>query len=189
VQLERILAASAEADGPLSVEEVFHRHSKDVVRWASRLGGPSIDLEDTVQEVFLTVHQHLPNWRKGTGRLTTWLFRITENAVRHRRRRDASRKWLGGSGEEIAGHLPSQKPTPHEELERQQSLERFYRVLEGMNEKYRSVLVLFELEAMSGEEIALLMEAKPATVWVWLHRARADFLKRMQTLMQKEGAW
>jgi RNA polymerase sigma-70 factor, ECF subfamily len=179
---------TAEQVQPLEVEELFRLHSKDVMRWASRLGGPKVDLEDVLQEVFLTVHQHLPSWRQDTGRLTTWLYRITENVIRHRRRKEKFRAWLSGSGEDAAGKLPSRGPTPVEELERQQSLARFYRVLDGMSEKYRSVLVLFELEAMSGEEIARLMDAKPGTVWVWLHRARADFLVRMQKLIREEGA-
>ena len=179
---------TAEQVQPLEVEEVFRLHSKDVVRWAARLGGPPVDLEDVLQEVFLTVHQHLPAWRQDTGQLTTWLFRITQNVVRHRRRKDKLRRWLGGSAEDAAGDLPSSGPTPVESLDRKQSLARFYRVLDTMSEKYRSVLVLFELEGMSGEEIAQLLDAKPGTVWVWLHRARTEFLKRMQNELNKEGA-
>ena len=44
---------------------------------------------------------------------------------------------------------------------------------------HREVLVLFEIEELSGEEIAELTGAKIATVWVWLHRARAEFAKRL----------
>lgn len=170
----------------LTLDDVFRLHSQDVLRWAARLGGPDIELQDVLQEVFLTVHQELPGFKPRTGKLTTWLFRITENTVRHRRRRERLRHWLKGSSDEAAGHLPSSALHPDEALAQRQSQERFYRVLDGMSEKYRTVLVLFELEAMSGEEIGALLDAKPATVWVWVHRARADFLKRMQALMKQE---
>ncbi|MBX7114251.1 MAG: sigma-70 family RNA polymerase sigma factor [Myxococcaceae bacterium] len=171
---------------PLTLDDVFRLHSKDVLRWAARLGGPEVELQDVLQEVFLTVHQELPGWKPRTGKLTTWLFRITQNTVRHRRRRERFRRWLKGSGDDVAGELPSNALSADEALAQRQSQERFYRVLDGMNEKYRTVLVLFELEAMSGEDIGALLGAKPATVWVWVHRARADFLKRMQVLLEKE---
>lgn len=168
------------------VVEVFRRHAPDVARWATRLGGPGVDVEDIVQEVFLKAHQHLPHWKEGAGSVSTWLFRTTRHAVLHQRRRDRWRRWLSGSAEETAGAAESPAPSPPEELERRRQHARFYRVLEQLKERDRTLIVLFELEAVSGEEIARLMEAKVATVWVWLHRARADFLARMQKLEQEE---
>jgi RNA polymerase sigma factor (sigma-70 family) len=181
------IAAQAERAEVTEAAEVFRRHGADVARWASRLGGPGLELEDVVQEVFLKVHQLLPSWRPDRAQITTWLYRITENVVRHRRRKERMRRWLGGSAEEVARDLPSPSRTAEEELAGQQVQARFYRALEGMNERYRAALILFELEGLSGEEIAALMDAKTATVWVWLHRARADFLKRLQRLMEEEG--
>ena len=54
-----------------------------------------------------------------------------------------------------------------------------YRILDRLGEKYRRALVLFELEELSGEEIAALTGLKLATVWVHLHRGRALFLAEM----------
>jgi RNA polymerase sigma-70 factor (ECF subfamily) len=179
------LVAPARALAP-EVVDVFARHAADVARWAARLGGPTLDVEDVVQEVFLKAHQHLPAWRSGGGAVTTWLFRATRNVVRHQRRRDRFWPWLKGSAEDAAGTLPSPAPGPAELLEQQQQQARFYRVLEQLKEKHRTVLVLFELEALSGDEIATMMDAKVSTVWVWLHRARAEFLGRMQQLEKEE---
>ena len=52
--------------------------------------------------------------------------------------------------------------------------------LSRLPEKYRTVLVLFELEGLSGEDVAALTGTKLATVWVHLHRARAAFLAQME---------
>lgn len=180
VALRPLTHSPVQPEPELEVEAVFRLHAQDVARWAARLGGPSIDKEDVLQEVFLTVHQALPKWRRQGGQLTTWLFRITENVVRHRRRKDRIRNWLRGSAQDAAGEVAVSGPTPLEQLEQQQRIRQFYRVLDGMNERYRTVLILFEVEELKGEEIAELLEAKVATVWVWLHRARADFLKRLQ---------
>jgi RNA polymerase sigma factor (sigma-70 family) len=181
------IAARAESAEPIEAAEVFRRHGGDVARWASRLGGPGLELEDVVQEVFLKVHQLLPGWRPDRAQLTTWLYRITENVVRHRRRKERMRRWLGGSASEVARDVPSPSRSAEEQLASHQTQARFYRALDGMNERYRNALILFELEGLSGEEIATLMDAKTATVWVWLHRARADFLKRLQRIMAEEG--
>ncbi|WP_224368238.1 RNA polymerase sigma factor [Hyalangium versicolor] len=180
-------AAQAEQAEVLGVAEVFRRHGGDVARWASRLGGPGVELEDVVQEVFLKVHQLLPGWSPERAQVTTWLYRITENVVRHRRRKERMRRWLGGSAVDVGRDVPSPARTAEEQLVGHQTQARFYRALEGMNERYRAALILFELEGLSGEEIAALMDAKTATVWVWLHRARADFLKRLQRIMEEEG--
>ena len=66
------------------------------------------------------------------------------------------------------------------EFERRQSTETVYRILDRLPGKYRSVLILFELEELSGEEIATLTGLKLATVWVHLHRARARFIAEMK---------
>lgn len=50
----------------------------DDFRWAGRLGGPHVDVEDILQEVFMVVHRQLASFR-GDSLVTTWLFAITRN--------------------------------------------------------------------------------------------------------------
>jgi RNA polymerase sigma-70 factor (ECF subfamily) len=160
-------------------DDLYRAHFQRVARWAARLGGPGLDREDVVQEVFVIVHRELGNFR-GDARVTTWLYRITENVVRHRRRKH---RWLSffGSTEDGARSLAATRPTPIEELERREAAALVYRVLDGMNERYRTLIILFELEGLSGEEIAELQGVKVATIWVQLHRARAQFLSRLES--------
>ena len=54
-----------------------------------------------------------------------------------------------------------------------------------MPDKYRQVLILFELEEMSGEDIAALTGLKVATVWVRLHRARQHFRVAVKNLREE----
>jgi RNA polymerase sigma-70 factor, ECF subfamily len=175
----------AHDETPLAFGAIYRAHAQRVARWAARLGGPTVDVEDAVQEVFLIVHRLLPGFR-GDAKVTTWLYRITANVVRHRRRKERWRRWLGGSADDVGGDVPSGEPSPAEALERQQANATVYRALDGMAEKYRSALILFEIEGLSGEEIAALTGAKPSTVWVWLHRARAQFLARLEAIERDE---
>ena len=159
------------APAPASpVADLYRAHAQTVARWASRLGGPAIDVEDVVQDVFLVVQRRLGDFR-GEAAVTTWLYRITANTVRWRRRKERWRRWLAGSADEVAGNLAARGPTPLEALE-------VYRVLDGMREKYRTVLILFEIEGKTGAEVAALLGAPVETVWVWLHRARKQFEER-----------
>jgi RNA polymerase sigma-70 factor (ECF subfamily) len=166
---------------PPELGALYREHAGTVARFAQRLAGPTLDVEDLVQEVFLVAHAQLPKFR-GEAKLTTWLYRITENVVRHRRRKERFRRWLGGSSEEIGGKAASGRPTPVEDLERREASRTVYRVLDQMSERYRTLIILFELDGKSGEEIAELTGQKVNSVWVALHRARQQFLERLERL-------
>lgn len=174
-----LVAEAVAAETPLEAGAIYRAHSARVARWASRLGGPTVDVEDVVQEVFLTVHRLISEFR-GDAQITTWLFRMTQNVVRHRRRKERWRRWLGGSSDEVAGHVASTRPTPIEAIEQREAHQLVYRVLDRMAEKYRTAIILFEIDGRSGEEIAALTGTRIETVWVHLHRARAQFLALLE---------
>jgi RNA polymerase sigma-70 factor (ECF subfamily) len=164
---------------PLDFEGVYREHAERVARWAARLGGPEIDVDDVVQEVFVAVHKQLAAFR-GESQVATWLYRITANQVGERRRRDRIRRWLGGSATDVGGKLPSPGLSPVEALERREASQRVYKILDQMNERYRTLMILFEIEKLSGQEIANLTGMSLDSVWVGLHRARAQFVKRLE---------
>ncbi len=174
----RRLSVPAQVDEDADIGDLYRRHAETVTRWVSRLGGPLVDVEDVVHEVFLVAQRKRPSHR-GSARITTWLYRVTEKVVRHRRRKDRCRRWLGGSSADTAGHLPTGEPSAIEVIEARERAALVYRVLDQLPEKQRAVLILFEMEGLAGEEIAALYDAKVATVWVWLHRARASFLAEL----------
>jgi len=166
--------------------QVYREHMQLVARWASRLAGPGLDVEDLVQEVFLQVHRLLPGFR-GEAQLTTWLYAITHNVVRTRRRKERFRRlfWFAGDPDRL--HLVASGPTPIEAAERRQSADLIYRALDRLPEKYRTVFILFEIDGRSGEEIAELTGIKLATVWVQLSRARAQLLTQLEKLERGRG--
>jgi RNA polymerase sigma-70 factor (ECF subfamily) len=180
-------ARSAELPRPLDLEALYRAHAPSVARWSAHLGGPSADLDDLVHEIFLVAGRRLSEFR-GEARVTTWLYRITERVVVAQRRRDRARRWLRlNRRADVERELCSTPLTPVEDLHRQQERRTVYRVLDGLPEKYRTVLILFELEGLSGEEIATLTGRKLATVWVHLHRARALFLAELPRREEEEA--
>lgn len=165
--------------------DLYRDNVQAVARWAGRLGGPSLEMEDIVQEVFMIAHRRLPDFR-GESRVSTWLFGITQNVVRHRRRKEGLRRWLSLAADD-PGQSPPPRPTPVEELERREATRIVYRALDRLREKYRTVFVLFEIEGLSGPEIAALTGLSPATLRVQLHRARAQFTAALEEI-GREGS-
>jgi RNA polymerase sigma-70 factor (ECF subfamily) len=174
----RRLSVPAQDGDEADIGDLYRRHAETVARWVSRLGGPLVDVEDLVHEVFLVAQRKRPS-NRGSARITTWLYRVTAKVVSHRRRKDRWRRWLRGSPTDTAGGLPSSEPSPIEALEARERAALTYRVLDRLPERQRAVLILFEMEGLPGEEIAAYYDAKVTTVWVWLHRARAAVLAEL----------
>jgi RNA polymerase sigma-70 factor (ECF subfamily) len=159
--------------------EVYARYAPTVARWAGRLGGPSADVEDITQEVFLVVNRRLGDFR-GDAQLSTWLFGITAKvAANERRRRKLRHLWfrLVPAVDLRLERAPAGAEGPVEELERRERRALFYRALDRLSERHRRALVLFELEEMSVDEVAAHLEMRAGATRVLLHRARAAFLK------------
>lgn len=161
---------------PLDTAALYAAHVQQVARWAERLAGPALDLEDVVHEVFSIVHRQRSRFR-GESSLGTWLFGITSNVVRQRRRKERWRRWLSGSAEETAGHLAAATPDPLRRAERDEATRIVYRLLDRIPERDRQILILFELEELGADEVAALLKIKPANARLRLHRARTRFLR------------
>ena len=161
-----------------SFDVVYQAHAQTVARWAARLGGPGVDVEEIIQEVFLVVNRRLAEFRH-ESQISTWLFSITAKIAANDRRRRKLRGWWLRLVPGIEDRVATTRDTPLEQLERRERRAQFYDALDALGERQRRVLVLFELEEMSIAEIAALMVLREGNVRVLLHRARAAFLKRM----------
>jgi RNA polymerase sigma-70 factor (ECF subfamily) len=165
---------------------VYAAHAPTVARWATRLGGPTADVDDITQEVFVIVNRRLDEFRADM-RLSTWLFGITAKVAANERRRRRLRQWwfrlVPGAGDDA----PSPSDGALEQLEQRERRALFYQALDRLSERYRRALVLFELEELSVDDVAAHLALRPGTARVLLHRARAAFLKSMvECELQKE---
>ena len=157
-----------------ALENLYERYFPLVDRWVRRLGGPAADVEDLTHDVFVIALRRRAEFR-GEARLTTWLFRITDRVVAGRRRRSLIRRWLFARH----GHELADRSDPHtalDELERREQNARLYAALDRLPHADRTVLILYELEGMSGQDVADLVGIAVNAVWVRLFRARAKLL-------------
>lgn len=169
--------ASAAALDP--IDKLYERHLGQVKRWARHLAGPTADLEDLVHDIFLVALRKGYGFR-GESSIDTWLFRITHNEVRAKRRRSRLRQLLLGRNQDAL--VPPAPNTPEQELERRQKHVRLYRALDRLPDAYRTTLILYEIEELSGDQVAAMTKTSVGTVWVRLHRGR----ERLAELLAQE---
>jgi RNA polymerase sigma-70 factor (ECF subfamily) len=159
---------------PLDFSTLYGEWFHEVSRWVRALGGLGVDHEDVTQEVFMVVRRKLHQF--DGANVASWLYRIAVLAVRdHRRRAWFRRTVLRHPGEDVPEPAAAQDG-PAVALERKQERAVLMQLLSRMNETRRATFVLFEIEGMSGEEIARLQDVPVATVWTRLHYARKEFL-------------
>jgi RNA polymerase sigma-70 factor (ECF subfamily) len=152
---------------------VYNEWFADVSRWIRSLGGLEADRDDIVQEVFLVVRRRLAAF--DGANLAGWLYRITRRQVRDFRRRSWVKHIFTRRRVDEPDALPHGGGNPAEALEHKEKQRILYTLLGKMQEDRRSAFVLFEIEGLSGEEIAHIQSIPLNTVWTRLHHARKEF--------------
>jgi RNA polymerase sigma-70 factor (ECF subfamily) len=156
---------------------LFRAHRGDVARLVHRMVGPVSDVEDLVQEVFLQVYRSIGAFR-GSARFSTWLHRVAVNVVLMHRRAAKARPSFTEEGD--ARPPVDNRLLPDEALVRNARVRAFYRLLDRLSEKKRTVYVLHELEGLPPAEIANLVGAPVLTVRTRLFYARRELLSLTQ---------
>jgi RNA polymerase sigma-70 factor (ECF subfamily) len=158
--------------------ELFRRHRSTVAAIGYRMLGPSADLDDVVQEVFLQVHRSLPDFR-GQAKFSTWLHRVAVNVVLMTRRRARSRPSY--AQEDAGRHEPDDGLLPDQDLSRQRRVAAFQRLLDRLSDKKRTVFVLHEIEGIAPAEIAEMVDCPVLTVRTRLFYARKELAQLMRS--------
>jgi RNA polymerase sigma-70 factor (ECF subfamily) len=96
--------------------------------------------------------------------------------VRNWMRRRFIRRLLLSRHEDVLVSQTAKPSTPQEEIEQRERHLRLYDALDQLSDSYRTTLILYEIEGLSGEEVAELTGIRLSTVWVRLHRGRAKLL-------------
>jgi RNA polymerase sigma-70 factor (ECF subfamily) len=163
----------------MTFREVYDEHFRFVWRSLRRLNVGEADVPDAAQEVFLVVHRRLPEF-EGRAKITTWLFRICLRVARDRRRRASVRREVADPAVLEAREDPAADATVA--IERREDLELFEHALETMDLDQRAVFTLFEIERMTGQDIADSLEIPLGTVYSRLRLAREAFRRAVSRL-------
>lgn len=164
----------------LDVTEVYAAHADFVWATLHRLGVPEADLPDVLQEVFVVVYRRRDSF-DASSKVTTWLFGIAVRCVKSWRRRAHRRREIATEpAERATGETPETSAT------KRQAQEKLARVLDALDPERRVVFVMFELEELSTDEIARVLDIPRGTVHSRLHHARREFEKTLSRIEARE---
>ena len=156
--------------------ELFQHTSDDVRRILFRLAGPVADFEDLVQQVYLAVFASIDGFR-GESSFSTWLFSVCLHVVRKRSR--SRGRWLRLRAR-LAANPPAPAADARAEVDQAERARRVWHTLDSLSVRQREVLVMYEMEGMTGPQIAEILGIPQATVWTRLHHARRAFRRRFR---------
>jgi len=163
-------------------EILIQRFQQPVYSLVCRLTNDPSDAPDIVQEVFLKIFRNIGGFR-GNSSLKTWIYRIAVNeAYNHRR-------WFGrhqrqevafGSDEGTPNYVGGMTDTgrsPFEQAADRETRALVEQALEKLNPKFRAAVVLRDIEDLSYEDIAAVLEVSLGTVKSRIMRGREGLRK------------
>jgi RNA polymerase sigma-70 factor (ECF subfamily) len=173
---DREIAERIRAGDKTACDVCVERYGAQVYRLALKMLGDAAEAEDVTQETFLNAFAAIDRfeWRAGLG---TWLHRIAYNQVlmRRRKHRPLFVALEPPPGEETAA-TPRQLfdwcCLPDRDFASAEARAQLDAAIFALPEKLRDVFVLRELEGLSTEEVAAILDLSTANVKVRLHRAR-----------------
>ncbi len=139
------------------------------------------DAEDVTQEVLVRLWKHKDSIEPAS--MATWVMRVTRNLVIDVARRRQSRTAVFAEGadvEEMAGHVAADEAADSA-AHRAEIREQLESALTQLNEPYRSIVVMREVQGLAYDEIAAAMNMPLGTIKVYLHRARRQLRESMRT--------
>jgi RNA polymerase sigma-70 factor (ECF subfamily) len=158
---------------------VRRRHSR-IYNLAYRFTGRFDEAEDLTQEVFLKVYRTLHSYRPESGALETWIVRVARNHfIDHYRKYKTERTHTGALEDHHEGAVsPTVRvETPGQALDRKETVDRVHRLLALLPEDQREAVVLRDLEELTYEEIADLLELPIGTVKSRINRGRIELAR------------
>ncbi len=174
---ESALVMEAKAGSYGAFEELVNRYEKKIYRLGLNITGNREDAEDVLQDAFLKAFEHLRDFREDS-RFYTWIVRIAVNEALMKLRKRRSDKsvpiedTVDDEGQVMPREFTDWKPSPEQLLaqaELQQILEKAARSLPP---SFRTVFFLRDVEGLSTEETAALLNLTVSAVKARLFRAR-----------------
>ena len=173
---DRELVRRAQREDKEAFEELIRRHQHRVFAVAGGIVRRREDVEDVAQQVFVKAYFSLKRFDQRAA-FSTWLYKITVNECWDmlRKRKVRPLVYEADLSEEQARQVISSAEKGKDEpdiSERLEARQRVERLLEGLDERDRLMLILKEVEGFSIEEIAEVLDLNANTVKVRLFRAR-----------------
>jgi len=180
VASDQELVAKAQAKDYAAFEQLLDRYEDKIFRLAYRFVRNETEAKEILQDTFLTIWRKLDTF-KGDAQFSSWLYRVAANAALMRLR--SQRRHPEVSTEDLPigyldnyGQLPpvieNWAKRPDEELASDELRRHIQSAVDALPEIYRTVFLIRDVEGLSTEETAEVLQISVPTVKTRLHRAR-----------------
>ena len=195
-EIDRQLVERAQRGDKRAFELLVEKYQRKLARLLSRFIRDPAEVEDVTQEAFIKAYRALPAFR-GDSAFYTWLYRIGINTAKNYlmalgRRAPTSTEV---EAEEAEGFEEGEQlrdiNTPESVLLSNEIAETVNSTIEQLPEELRTAIQLREIEGMSYEDIAQVMNCPIGTVRSRIFRAREAIAEQLRPLLgtRKDKRW
>jgi RNA polymerase sigma-70 factor (ECF subfamily) len=195
-EVDQQLVERAQRGDKQAFELLVSKYQRKLARLLSRFIRDATEVEDVTQEAFIKAYRALPTFR-GDSAFYTWLYRIGINTAKNylvaMGRRAPTTTEI--DSEEAEGFEDGEQlrdlNTPENEMMSRQVAETVNQTLESLPEELRSAITLREIEGLSYEDIANIMNCPIGTVRSRIFRAREAIAAKLRPLLgtPKDRRW
>ena len=192
-ELDQILVERAQQGDKKAFGLLVEKYHRKLGRLLGRMIRDQAEVEDVVQESFIKAYRALPNFR-GDSAFYTWLYRIGINTAKNylvsmgRRPQVMQEVEIEDVENFEGGYEMRTTDTPETALMTKQIAQTVNDTVAGLPEELRTAITLREIEGLSYEEIATLMQCPIGTVRSRIFRARETISEKLKPLLDaKEG--
>jgi RNA polymerase sigma-70 factor (ECF subfamily) len=195
-EIDRQLVARAQRGDKRAFELLVEKYQRKLARLLSRFIRDPAEVEDVTQEAFIKAYRALPAFR-GDSAFYTWLYRIGINTAKNYlmamgRRAPTSTEVEADEAEGFEeGEQLRDINTPESVLLSNEIAETVNSTIEKLPEELRTAIQLREIEGMSYEDIAKVMDCPIGTVRSRIFRAREAIAQQLRPLLgtRKDQRW
>jgi RNA polymerase sigma-70 factor (ECF subfamily) len=189
-QDQALLKRSAKGDEE-AFTTLYRRHAGPLYRFALRMTGTGWGAEEIVQDVFMTLIREPGKYDAQRGTLPAFLFGIARNKVmKHNERQPREISLVERSEDGRGAGITLRDPfTPAMWAEQRERLEKVRAAVKELPVEFRETVVLCELEELSYEQAAQLLDCPIGTIRSRLHRGRALLLAKLEMLRDAPQRW
>jgi RNA polymerase sigma factor RpoE len=187
-EIDQLLVERAQGGDQHAFDQLVGKYQRKLGRLLSRFIRDPSEVEDVTQEAFIKAYRALPQFR-GDSAFYTWLYRIGINTAKNYlvsqgRRAPTSTEYDAEEAEsfEDASQLRDIN-TPESLLLSKQIGQTINTAIDALPEELRSAIVLREIEGLSYEEIASMMDCPIGTVRSRIFRAREAVANKLRPLL------
>ncbi len=191
-QDEGDLVARAQRGDASAFTELVSRYERRIFRLAKNITQSDEDAEDVLQESFLKAYQHLGGFQ-GQSKFYTWIVRIAVNEALMKLRKRKTDKTVSldetiDTGEEnVVREIAVWEDNPEQRYSQREIRELLDKAIMSLRPAFRAVFVLRDVEDLSTEETAAVLDLSVPAVKSRLLRARLQLREKLTRFFKRKG--